>query len=142
MAPVSYWKYAYQLPSDRLTNGVIKAFASNSEGESLYKNFEIQGDKLLTDIDAVWIDYQTDKDEASWPPYFVELMEYAMAAKLAYPITDQQNLAQDMHQKAFGLPSENFNGGLFGNAKSRNSQETPPQVLEDFTLINARFAGV
>ena len=85
--------------------------------------------------------YQTTANEAAWPPYFVELMEYAMAAKLAYPITDQANLADEMKQIAFGTAAEVMNGGLFALAKTRNSRENPPQRLEDFTLVNARFSG-
>ena len=141
-SPVSLWDYEFQLPSNGLTDGVIKAFNDNSAGAPVYKNFEIQGDKLLTDVNEIWIDYQTTSDESAWPPYFVELMEYAISAKLAYPITDQANLAQEMKQIAFGTAAEVMNGGLFALAKTRNSRETPPQRLEDFTLVNARFSGV
>lgn len=141
-APVSFWDYQFQLPSDRLTDGVIKMFDSDAASAPVYKNFEILGDKLMTDVDEAWIDYQTTSVESAWPPYFVELMEYAMAARLAYPITDQANLAQQMKETAFGTAAEVMNGGLFALAKSRNSRENPPQRLEDFTLVNARFSGV
>lgn len=139
--PVSYWEYEFQLPSNRLTDGVIKAFDSDSAGTPPYKNFEIQGDKLLADVDQIWIDYQTAADETAWPPYFVELMEYVMAWKLAYPVTDQANLGQEMKATAFGTAAEVMNGGLFALAKTRNSSENPPQRLEDFTLVDARYSG-
>jgi hypothetical protein len=47
------------------------------------------GDKLLTDYEIVYIDYQYNVPEFALPHYFVQLLKYEMAWHLALPITDQ-----------------------------------------------------
>lgn len=136
-APTSVWKYAYQLPGDKLA-GPRAVYDTASPGAAVQKDWEIQGDQLLTNLEAVFIDYQYSVGEFSWPPYFVQLMKYMMAWHLAEPITEQQDKSIRWERKAVGDPVENGRGGYFRTAASIDAQGQPTRAMEDYTLIAVR----
>jgi len=55
--PNSVWRYEYQLPGDKLANPRA-VYNSANPGSPVQKDWEIQGDKLLTNLTSVFIDYQ------------------------------------------------------------------------------------
>lgn len=136
-APNSVWKYAYQLPGDRLANPRA-VYESANPGASVQKDWEIQGDQLLTNLESVFIDYQYSAGEFAWPQYFVQLMKYMMAWHLAEPITEQQDKSLRWERKAVGDPSENGRGGFFRTATQIDAQGQPTRAIEDYTLIAVR----
>lgn len=136
-APNSAWTYAYQLPGDRLAYPrAVRETAS--PGVPLHKEWEIQGDQLLTNISTVFIDYQYSVPEYAWPQYFTQLMKYMLAWHLAEPITEQGEKTSRWRQIAAGEPSENSRGGYFRQAMQIDGANSPNQVFEDWTLIAAR----
>lgn len=136
--PVSEWKYEYQLPGDRLGNPRAVFETSNLYARPV-KEWEIQGDKLITNYEEVYIDYPYQTPEFAMPQYFVQLLKYAMAWHLAQPVTEQEAKAQYWQGVAFGGPSENGRGGFFRQAANIDGQGQPPQVIEDYALVAARF---
>ena len=136
-APGSVWKYAYQLPGDRLA-GPRAVYNTASPGAPVQKDWEIQGDQLLTNLEAVFIDYQYSVGEFAWPQYFVQLMKYMMAWHLAMPITEQADRAQYWQRVAVGDPAENGRGGYFRTAMQIDGQSRPNNVLEDDILVAVR----
>lgn len=136
-APSSVWSYAYQLPGDRI-GGPRAVYDSASPGAPVQKDWEIQGDQLLTNLEAVYIDYQYSVGEFAWPQYFVQLMKYMMAWHLAEPITEQQDKSLRWERKAVGDPSENGRGGFFRTATQIDAQGQTSRAIEDFTLIAVR----
>ncbi len=137
-APTSVWRYAYQLPGDRLA-GPRAVYDSASPGAPVRKDWEIQGDQLLTNLEYVFIDYQYSAGEFAWPQYFVQLMKYMMAWHLAEPITEQQDKSLRWERKAIGDPSENGRGGYFRTAMNIDGQSQPTRSIEDFTLVAVRY---
>lgn len=136
-APNSAWKYAYQLPGDRLAYPrAVRETAS--PGAPLYKEWEIQGDQLLTNISTVFIDYQYSAPEYAWPQYFVQLMKYMLAWHLAEPITEQREKSAYWQGVATGAPAENGRGGYFRQAMQIDGANSPNQVFEDWTLVAVR----
>ena len=136
-APNSAWTYAYQLPGDRLAYPrAVRETAS--PGAPLYKEWEIQGDQLLTNISTVFIDYQYSAPEYAWPQYFTQLMKYMLAWHLAEPITEQGEKASRWRQVAIGEPAENGRGGYFRQAMQIDGANSPNQVFEDWTLVTVR----
>ena len=77
-APTSVWKYAYQLPGDKLANPRA-VYNSSSVGAPVQKDWEIQGDQLLTNLTAVYIDYQYGIAEFAMPQYFIQFLKYMIA---------------------------------------------------------------
>ena len=136
-APGSVWRYAYQLPGDRLA-GPRAVYDTAAVGAPVRKDFEIQGDQLLTNLEQVFIDYQYSLSEYAWPPYFVQLMKYMVAWHIAEPITEQQDKALRWERKAVGDPAENGRGGFFRTATQIDGQGQPSRVIDDYTLLAVR----
>ena len=136
--PVNSYKYEYALPSDRLGT-IRKAYYSDDVGASSFVEWEIQGDKLLTNAESVVVDYQFVVTEDAMPSYFIQLLKYMMAWHLSEPITDQVSKTQYWQQVAVGSPSENNRGGYFRTATSIDGQGQTSPAFEDFSLINVRY---
>lgn len=137
-APGSYWKYAYQLPGDRLGNPMT-VYPSSNVGTPIDKDWEIQGDQLLTNLTAVFIDYQYSVPEYAMPQYFVQLLKYQMAWHIAEAITEQQDKSLRWQRVALGDPAENMRGGYFRQACQMDAQGNPSRVIEDYTLVAVRY---
>lgn len=135
--PGSVWKYAYQLPGDKLANPRA-VYDTAAVGAQPNKDWEIQGDQLLTNLPAVFINYQYSAGEFAWPQYFVQLMKYMMAWHLALPITEQSDRAQYWQAVAVGAPAENGRGGYFRQAMNIDGQHNPVRVIEDYSLVAVR----
>lgn len=135
--PTSVWKYEYQLPGDRL-NSPRAVYNSSNSGSPVQKDWEIQGDKLLTNLTSVYIDYQYQTGEFAMPQYFVQLLKYMMAWHLAMPITEQADRAQYWQQVAIGAVAENGRGGYMRTAMNIDGQGQPSRIIEDYSLIAVR----
>jgi hypothetical protein len=135
--PNSVWRYEFQLPGDRLGNPRA-VYQSATPGSPVQKDWEIQGDKLLTNLDTIYIDYQYSVGEFAMPQYFVQLLKYMMAWHLALPITEQSDRAQYWQQIAVGAIGENGRGGYIRTAMNIDGQGQPSRIIEDFTLIAVR----
>lgn len=136
--PGSVWRYAYQLPGDRLA--LPRAvYATNAIGEHPRNDYEIQGDSLLTNLTAVYIDYQYQVAEYAMPQYFVQLLKYMVAWHIAEAITEQQDKAVKWQRTAVGDPVENGRGGFFRTATNIDAQGQPVRVIDDYTLVHARY---
>lgn len=136
--PTTEWKYEFQLPGDRLGNPRA-AFISTEENTRPFKEWEVIGDRLMTNETSIYIDYPYQAQEFSMPQYFVQLLKYMMAWHLAYPITEQQDKAVYWQSVAVGAPSENGRGGYMRQAMTMDSQGKPPQVIDDYSLVATRF---
>ena len=138
IAPLNEFEYAYQLPGDMLS-GVQAVFETTSTNQApLNDGWEIYGQELYTDLETVFIDYQTSIDESKMPNYFVQLLRTGFAAEIAVTITDQATKADYFRGLAFGTPSENGRGGLFRESVNIDSRGRLPQIIEDYALIAVR----
>jgi hypothetical protein len=135
--PTSFWKYEYLLPGDRLGNP-HSVRDSAAIGGFISVDWEIQGDKLLTNLESVYIDYQYQTPEFAMPQYFVQLLKYMVAWHVAEPITEQGDKALRWRQIAVGDPAENGRGGFFRQASVIDSKNQPVRVIEDYTLVSVR----
>lgn len=138
-APLNEWKYSYQLPSAMLS-GVIAVFDSSGDNaRPINYGWEVYEDKLFTNFEAVYIDYQASITEAKMPNYFVRLLRTALASELAIIVTDQISKADYFRALAYGTPGENGRGGLFRDAVNIDSRGQLSKAIEDFTLIEVRY---
>jgi len=136
--PTNEYRYEYQLPGDRL--GSPRAvYDSNSVGIPPRKEYRIMGSKLLTDYEAVYIDYQYAVPEYDMPSYFVQLLKYMMTWHLALPITDQTEKSQYWQSVAVGSPAENGRGGYLRQAMNIDGLNQPTNAINDFSLIAVRY---
>jgi hypothetical protein len=139
-APLTAWRHAYQLPGDVMQ--IRAAMQSEGPGAAPLLHYEIQGETLLADAAAVWIDYQRAAPPGLWPPPLRRFVAHHLAAELAIPVTNSGSLGQQMQLKAYGNPGELAQGGLLAKARQADSQQQPPGQLRDAVLIQARFSGL
>ena len=136
--PVTEYKYEYQLPSDRL--GSPRAiYDANEVGSHPRNDYRIMGDKILTNYEEVWVDYQYYVTEPNMPVYFIQLLKYLLAWHICVPITDQVDKAQYWQGVAIGSPGENGRGGYMRQAMNIDGQGQPINAIQDFSLINVRY---
>lgn len=135
--PGSVWEYEYQLPGDRLANPRA-VYDTAAPGAYPQKGWEIQGDKLLTNLPQVYIDYQYQTPEYAMPQYFVQLLKYQVAWHVAEAITEQQDKSLQWRRVAIGDAAENGRGGFFRTATQIDGQHNPVRVIEDFSLVAVR----
>jgi hypothetical protein len=136
--PTTEWEYEHQMPGDRLGNPRSVVISSEANARPI-KDFEIIGDKLMSNETTIYIDYPYQTPEFAMPQYFVQLLKYMMAWHLAYPVTEQQDKAVYWQGVAVGSPSENGRGGYFRQAMNMDSYGQPTQVIEDYALVAVRF---
>lgn len=137
--PISEWKYQYALPTDRA--GIIKLqlFPTSDVGGVPIADYEIQGNRILTNETEVWADYQTAIAEVDFPAHIQQLMIYALAAELAEPLTDDSEKGDRWNVRAWGLPSEDGQGGYFRTARTIDSMGQPGPRLKRFSLVDVRY---
>ncbi len=138
--PVSGWQEQYTLKADRLHDAPYRVYnTSTVNAKPLTSGWEIIGDKLMTNEAEIWVDYAHTTDEGLWPRYFTELMVNVVMAEIAIHVTDQENIATRLQIKVYG---QDGNGGMLQRARTRNSQDNPVRIIEDFSLIDARHGSV
>jgi hypothetical protein len=138
-APVHGWAYAYALPPDRTgpPRGVYFA-ADNRQPTQAY---DLIGDELHTDLEAVWITYLRTVSYERWPGDFRELFVTALMAELALSVREDRTLHDRLYQKAFGTPAQMGVGGLMAAALDMDSQGIPSETVGGGInpLIDVRF---
>lgn len=137
--PPGEWTYQHALPTDRLV--VRQLFPGDERHLRSVDDYELFGDRVYSDQLELWCDYQRDRDPDTWPTYFRLLVRYALAADLAVAVTGSTSQADYWHRRAFGGPAEAGAGGQMRVARTLDAQQQPPQRIEDFPLVSARFGG-
>ena len=136
--PVNEYRYEYQLPGDRLTSPRA-VYDTNATSVPPRKEYRIIGDKILTDYEQIYIDYQYSVAEYDMPSYFVQLMKYMLTWHFALPITDQTDKSQYWQSVAVGSPADNGRGGYLRQAMNIDGQGNPSNAINDFSLIAVRY---
>ena len=136
--PTNEYKYQYQMPSDMI--GVPRAVYDTADiGGPVRREYRLMGDKILTDYEKVYIDYQYNVAEFALPHYFVQLLKYQLTWHIALPITDQTEKSDYWRAVAQGTPGENGRGGFMRQAMSIDGQGQPTNAFQDFSLIDVRY---
>jgi len=137
--PTNEWKYAYQLPADVLSGAIALFDNGGNNAQAVNYGWEVYEDKIFTNLETVYIDYQYSVPEAKMPTYFVKLLRTALASELAIVVTDQVSKADYFRNLAYGTPGENGRGGLFREATNIDSRGQVTKGFDDFTLIEVRY---
>ena len=135
--PVNEWAYEFIIPEEVL---FIKAvYDSDSVSARPIKDYDVQDNKVLANRDKLWAEYTYYVPENRWPGYFTQYAVYALAAMLAIPVTDDNDIAAQMQQLAYGNQSEAERGGKFRTAVATESQQAPNDEIYADDLTSARF---
>jgi len=124
-APAFDWSYSYTLPVDFSR---IDSIGQQADG---IVDYVIESGKLLCDEPVLYLRYLwLNQNESQWSPLMVMAATMTMKAVLAYPITQSTSLEQliDTELEPY-----------LRKARAIDSQDTPPQVLGDYPLLQARY---
>jgi hypothetical protein len=143
--PLNEWRYAYLMPTLRLTRvgAPLRVFNSTVLRAPEVFDWELEGKHIFTNYETLVIEYVARKPESVWPGYFEEMIVEALAARLALPITENASKEELHSVKAFGNASEKMEGGLFGAAMRADARYMPTPSLLDASdpVTEARFGG-
>lgn len=125
--PAFDYPYQFQLPSDWLRTIQI--------GErDMPMTYTQEGRLILAYRATLPLVYVWDNQvESTWDSELVGVMTAAMAAVLAYPITQSTAMMQAQEQKL---------AGLMKSAKAVNGQDSEDETLGDFPLLMSRLYGM
>jgi hypothetical protein len=96
-------------------------------------DYRLEGRQIQANATSLELRYLFENtDENTWDDSLVELMTLAMAARMAYAITQSASMEQvRMQELQMALKV----------AKAVDGQEEPPQTFGDFPLLQARMGG-
>lgn len=117
---------SFELPADFMR--VLEVGASGIQIDYLVEGRTIQANTTVLELRYVF----RNEVESTWDASLVKLVTLAMAAALAYPVTQSSALQQSLEQK-LELATR--------KARAVDGQEDPPQTLGDERLYAARFGS-
>jgi hypothetical protein len=123
--PVFGYTYQFQIPTNCLR--VLGVYDSGGVKQSDYKR---EGDKILCDLDAVYIKYiRKETDPNKYDANFIAAFSTRLAAELAYPIT---------HSTSMGDTQLKLYTQLLAIAKSIDGQESSSTEVVGDEFIESR----
>lgn len=124
MPPAFGFNYQFQLPGDWLRNIQV-----GRDGCPI--PYRTEGQRLLANVTVLPLVYVfRNYDEDSWSTNLIRVMERAMAAEMAYPVTASTSLSDSAYNK--------FNQQL-KIAKAVDGQDDPPEEFAAGTFVESRF---
>jgi len=122
-APAYDYSYQFTLPSDWIRNISVGLYGRECD-------YRCEGRKILCDESTLYLKYiYKNEDVSTWDSSLVNAMHHAIAARIAYAITQSASLAQAMDQQL---------SMFMKRARAIDGQDEPPETMGDFPLINAR----
>lgn len=126
VAPLFGYDYAFELPAD-----FARVLEVGSNGQQI--DYLVEGRSIQANTTALELRYVFRNEvENTWDAHLVKLVTLAMAAAMAYPVTQSAAMQQTMEQK---LETS------LRRARAVDGQEDPPQTLGDERLYAARFGS-
>lgn len=124
--PAFGYSRSFELPADCLR--VLEVGEGGYQLDYLVEGRTIQADAMALELRYVF----RNEVESSWDAHLIDLMTIAMAATLAYPVT-QSTSERDSRKAELAQ--------ALRQAKAVDGQEDPPQTLGDERLLASRFGS-
>lgn len=125
-APAFDYTYQYTLPTDWIRNVQIGEYGY----ESYYK---CEGRKILCSESSLKLVYvYRNESVGTWDVSLINAMTYAMAARMAYAITQSASQVQVSEQQL---------AQYMKRARAVDGQDDMPETMGDFPFIAARYGG-
>ncbi|PTS84150.1 hypothetical protein DBR00_11500 [Pseudomonas sp. HMWF032] len=125
-APAFGYSSKFELPSD-----FLRVLEVTDNG--VFIDYLLEGRSILADSSSLQLRYvYRNEVENTWDAGLVMLLTLAMAAAIAYPITQSASVQANMEQKLSMAKKV---------ARSIDGQEEPAQTLGDERLYGARLGG-
>lgn len=122
--PAFDYAYAFALPGDWLRTLQVGEYGQEID-------YKTESGTILAHVTALRLRYiWRNTEPASWDSMLVEAMTKAMAAAIAYPITQSVSLKQEKRDEYMEFMKQ---------TRAVDGQDDPPEQLGDTRLFNARF---
>jgi hypothetical protein len=137
--PDTGYRYAYDLPGDKI--GDPLKVLDDPRSRRPLRDFRIEGMQLHCDEAQAFAVCRVLVDPAYWDPAFRACFTTALAAYLAIPLLQDDDLAAELHAKVFGSPAQGGAGGEFGRLIAQNLASSPKGETFDGgdILVDARW---
>lgn len=122
--PVADYAYAYQLPAD-----FLRALSAGPSGRGQGLVYRLAENRLHCDSDTAVLTYIFRPGEASFPPFFDQVLIARLAAEFCIPLTESTARAEFL----FRLAEDEFR-----RAKLIDGQQHTPSAITDFPLVQVR----
>lgn len=139
--PENGYRYAFDLPGGRIGNP-IKLW-DNPRRRTVVRDFAIEEGKVFCDCPDTWSLCRFYVAPEFWPPDWREGYVLVLGAYFAVPVWQDEDMRDRRLQEAFGTPSRDGTGGLFGRLLAQDVASNPvgePQEMDN-PLSNARYSG-
>ena len=142
-APINEYTYSHILPAESMLLWAL--FQSDDVGVLPVKDYDIYADttgalrRVYSNYSTLYADYTIYISENNWPPYFEQFAIHSLAAHLAIPVTGNSDLYKLYSDIAYGTPSANRKGGLYGVAAVTDSKQKRNEYVVSSPLVEARF---
>lgn len=124
--PAFDWDFQFLLPGD-----LLRVLSVGVDGAP--EPYVVEGRRLLSNANPALVRYVWRNDNpATWDTMLVRAMELAMAAAMAYPITQSAAMRDSMMQEL---------RAHLKAARSADGQEDPPQSWPPSGLLASRYSG-
>jgi hypothetical protein len=142
VTPQNGWRYCFTLPGTRIGDPVAILDQAGRSPRPL-KYFALDGGRLYAEAPETWARVKVEVDPDYWPPDWRGAFIVALGAYLAVPVWQDYTLRSDLLVEAFGTPSREGTGGLFGRLMAQDRAAAPVADMgaEENPLMNARFSG-
>lgn len=140
--PENGWTYCFDLPAERIGEP-LKIMDQAGASPSPLRNFRIEGGKLYCNAPETWSVCKFVVDPAAWPAPWRVAFERALCGYLAMPVWEDEQLRDDSFAKAFGSPSQQGSGGMFGRLMAQNKAGQPigEPMQDDNPVMTVRPTG-
>lgn len=138
--PDNGWSFAFTLPGNRI--GEPLKILEDPRRDVPLRDFSIEAGKLYADVDTAFARCKVELDPVAWDIGFRAAFTVALTGYLAVPMQHDEDLATAMLRDAFGTPSQQMTGGMFGRLMAQNVAADPPDAPNRWNdpLSAARFS--
>lgn len=141
--PENGWSYAFDLPGGRIGNPLKILDQAGSSPRPL-RDFTIEEGLLYCNVTETWSLCKVEVSPDNWPPEWRAAFVVAYGGYLAVPVWGDEDMRNARLAEAFGTPSKEGAGGLFGRlmAQDRASNPVGEPMANDSPLTAVRPQGM
>jgi len=140
--PDNGWPFGFDLPGNKIGDP-LKMMARAGQSPEPLRDFDLEGGAVFTCVPDVWARCRVLVDPDVWDPAFRAAFVRALEAELCVPIWQDDKLRDQKLTEAYGTPSREMTGGMFGRLIAQNRASAPvgSPILNSDPLTEARVTG-
>lgn len=141
--PENGWRYAFDLPGGRIGNPLKILDQAGSSPRPL-RDFTIEEGLLYCNVTETWSLCKVEVSPDNWPPEWRAAFVVAYGGYLAVPVWGDEDMRNARLAEAFGTPSKEGAGGLFGRLMAQDKASNPvgEPMTNDSPLTAVRPQGM